>query len=97
LGRRLEYTDNPRTTAVDRRSTPSVMGGPTSTSADASVPRLAGFSLITLITCGQRERSKSGPAESERSEAKRGERMNGCARSRSSGRSTRAHSELLAA
>ena len=23
LGRRLEYTDNPRTTAVDRRSTPS--------------------------------------------------------------------------
>ena len=23
LGRRLEYTDNPRTTAIDRRSTPS--------------------------------------------------------------------------
>jgi hypothetical protein len=54
-------------------------------------------SVITLITCGQRERSKSGPAEAERSEAKRGERTNGCARTRSSGRSTRAHSELLAA
>ena len=47
LGRRLEYTytDNPRTTAVDRRSDKWA----TRTSADASVPRLAGFSLITLI------------------------------------------------
>ena len=37
--------------AVDRRSTPSLGftsgGGPTRTSADVSVPRLAGFSLIT--------------------------------------------------
>jgi hypothetical protein len=29
---------------------PAPKGGPTRTSADASVPRLAGFSLITLIT-----------------------------------------------
>ena len=47
MGRRLEYTDNPRTTAVDRRSTPSVEADrQTRTSADVSVPRLAGFSLI---------------------------------------------------
>ena len=30
-----------------RLHTPAPKGGPTSTSADASVPRLAGFSLIT--------------------------------------------------
>ena len=43
-GRRLEYTDNPRTTAVDRRSFDTIrQGGPTRTSADVSVPRLPGF------------------------------------------------------
>ena len=40
--------DRPRTTAVDRRAFDSIrQGGPTRTSADVSVPRLAGFSLIT--------------------------------------------------
>jgi len=48
LGRRLEYTDNPRTTAVDAPAFDTIrQGGPTRTSADVSVPRLAGFSLIT--------------------------------------------------
>ena len=50
LGRRLECTDNTPAyhtvllTGVRRTIRP---GGPTRTSADASVPRLAGFSLIT--------------------------------------------------
>jgi hypothetical protein len=55
----LECTDNARTTAVtavDRRSTPSLglTSGRTATrtSADVSVPRLAGFSLITCFSAG---------------------------------------------
>ena len=40
LGRRLEYTDNPRTTAVDRRSTPSL--GLTSGRTDKNLCRRFG-------------------------------------------------------
>ena len=47
----------PRTTAVDRRSNSIHPGGPTSSSADFSVPRQrfvlrSGFPLITLILLG---------------------------------------------
>ena len=48
LGPPSRAGDRPRTTAVDRRSFDSIrQGGPTRTSADVSVPRLAGFFLIT--------------------------------------------------
>ena len=40
LGRRLEYTDNPRTTAVDSRSTPSL--GFTSGRTDKNLCRCFG-------------------------------------------------------
>ena len=68
LGRRLEYTDNPRTTAVDRATFYSIrQGGPTRSSADVSVPRprthddrTAGFSpdhffFFFLITLSRQE------------------------------------------
>ena len=46
------------------------MGGPTRTSADASVPRLAGFSLITLIIRGGGSELAVSPPWFRRSRAK---------------------------
>ena len=50
LGRRLEYTDNPRTTAVDRRSTPSAR-------ADRQDP-------LPMFRCPGHARTTTAPAGS---------------------------------
>ena len=50
LGRRLEYTDNPRTTAVDRRSTPSAR-------ADRQEP-------LPMFRCPGHARTTTAPAGS---------------------------------
>ena len=52
LGRRLEYTDNPRTTAVDKRSTPSVKADrqePLPTFRCPGLPRVFPDHLITYL------------------------------------------------